>query len=328
MEEIRNLKYQELSIQKVIISIKKYNRKGIISREAKLSTVEKYFKNGYLSERVDFYANEKDIKAKFLFDLEKKTLEKIHYNLDRDIEYKCLWKYDENDRLIEEGKFHFNYIISPGKPVLGRNWRGQYDDNGNLVSSIQYSHGHDVEEVFNFKYDKNGKLIEKMSKNYKWEYFYNQRDLLNKIVRKELFFKEKTDYSWELFYNDKQQLIEKGRYLDNKVEFIEQWEYRNGKKIIERKIEITANVRNENCTHYEYIGDILVCEKDNYLTSYYKYDENKNLIEKLNICNDGKIFNRHLFIWNKFGLLKEFHENELDDKPKQILLYDYKTTID
>jgi antitoxin component YwqK of YwqJK toxin-antitoxin module len=325
MEEIYNSKYQELSIRKVTITIKKYNHKGTLSKKAKLSSIEKYFENGYITEKIDFYANGEKIKAKFLFNLEKKTLEKTHYSLDGNIEYKYLWKYDNNDRLIEEGKFHFNYVISFGKPVLGRNWRGQYNENGNLISSIQYSHGNDIEEFFSFKYDKEGKLIEKISDIYKWEYYYGRNDLLTSIVRKELFLKEKIDYSWELIYNDKQQLIKKIRYLNNNVNFIEQWEYKNGKKIVEKEIEFVDNGENEYCTYYEYDGDKIVCERSNNSTFCYKYDENKNLIEKLNYSNDGKILNRQIFIWNKLGLLKELHENESNDKPKQIFIFDYET---
>jgi hypothetical protein len=325
MEEIYNLKYQELSIRKVTIFIIKYNQRGTLSKKAKLSSIEKYFGNGYIAEKIDFYANGKDTKAKFLFNLENKTLEKTHYTLDGNIDYKYLWKYDNNNRLIEEGKFHFNYVISFGNPVLGRNWRGQYNENGNLISSIQYSHGNNIEEFFSFKYDKKGKLVEKTSDTYKWEYHYGQNDLLTSIVRRDLLLKGEIDYNWELIYNDKQGLIKKIRYLNNNVNFIEQWEYKNDKKIVEKEIEFVDNRKNEYCTYYEYDKDKIVCEKNDNSTFFYKYDENKNLIEKLNYCNDGKILNRQIFIWNELGLLKELHENESNDKPKRIFLFDYET---
>jgi len=222
MIKIFNQKYKELSILKITISLRKYNRKDRLFNKARLISFESYLDNGYLLKKFEFYNDEKSIKSKYEFDIDKRVLLKTHYSRNGTIEYKELWRFDKKDRLVEEGKFHYNYASSFGKPVLGRNWTGQYDADGNLIVSIQYSHGKEVEEANSFKYDKEGNLIEKTANDYKWESFY-ENGLLVKILRKQLFLKGQIDYSWDFVYNNENQLIEKIRYLNKSVDYIQQW---------------------------------------------------------------------------------------------------------
>jgi antitoxin component YwqK of YwqJK toxin-antitoxin module len=324
MIKIFNQKYKELSIVKVKILVRKYNRIGQLSSEIKVISFESYFDNGYLSEKIEFYGDEKSIKSKYKFETDKKVLLKTHYSLDGKIEYKELWRFDKKDRLIEEGKFHYNYANSLGKPVLGRNWTGQYDENGNLIFSIQYSHGKEVEEALAFKYDIEGKLIEKTADDYKWEYLY-ENGLQTKILRKQLFLKGQIDYRWDLIYNNENQLIDKTRYLNNSIDYIQQWDYENNNKIMEKDIEFVDNERHESCSFFDYTSDNrILSERNDTITTNYKYNDNKELIEITSFYNNGQVLSKELFVWIESGLLWEHHENKLDDIPKQITIYEYQ----
>ena len=325
MIEIFNEKYKNLSIAKVIISVKKYNKKGVLSKKEKLLSIEKYLGNGYLSEKSEFYADEKSFKHKYLFDFDKKTLEKTHYFLNGNVEYKNIWRFDKNDRLIQESKFHFNYANSIGKQVLGRNWLGEYDTKGNLLSSIQYSHGKEVEEAFYFKYDSEGKLIENNTDNYRWNYIYDEYGLQIQIIRTEVFLSEKTDYKWEMKYDKDNQLIEKIRFLNDEVDYIQQWEHQNGNIVLKKEVIFENGEINEYCNYYEYTDDKRILRENNdTLITNYKYNEDKKLIEKTSSYHDGRILNKQINTWNELGLLMELQENKEEDIPKQITKYDYE----
>jgi hypothetical protein len=325
MIEIYKKEYSRLSISKVITSIKKFNKQGVLSKKAKIVSIENYHPNGDLTEKKEYYSDEKSIKNNYIFDSSSKTLKKEHFFLDGKIEYENVWQYDNHERLMKEGKYHYNYSNSLGKPVLGRNWKGEYDSIGNLLSSIQYSHCEEVEESYSYKYNNEGKLIEKNADNYKWSYVYNNVGLLQEIIRIESFFKDKVDYAWFLEYNENNQLIKKTRYLNDEIDYIQKWKYENGNKIKEIECLKEETILIEYSTLFEYNANNQILKEvgESIIRNYY-YDDNNLLIEESNIDFDGRVLSRLIYSRNDAGLIISSQENIKDDVPKQILIYDYE----
>lgn len=325
MIDIFKKKYKEHSISKVTTSIKKFNNKGVLAKKAKLRSVENYHNDGCLIDCKLFYSDEKNIKNSYTYDSLQRKLEKTHFFLDGNIEYKHVWLYDSNDRLIEEGKYHYNYANSIGKSRLGRNWKGEYDKKGNLVSSIQYSHGNKIEEVFKFKYCNEGQLIEKTIDDYLWSYLYNDFGQLQEIICINMIFNKKADYSWMFEYDNCNNLISKTRYVNNDIDYFLKWEYENGYKIKETYRVYEDGRLTEYSTKYEYsVNNLLLKEIGELITSNYLYDNNGLLIEESYIDVKGKITSRGIYTRDDNGLIILMQENKHLDIPKQILFYDYE----
>lgn len=325
MIDILKENYKKLSISKVTTSIKKFNNKGILAKKAKLVSTENYLNNGYLFDCKVFYSDEKSLKNLYNYDSLQRKLEKTHFFSDGNIEYKHVWLYDSNERLIEDGKYHYNYANSVGKPILGRNWKGEYDKNGNLVSSIQCSHGNEIEEAFYFKYSAEGRLIEKTTDGYLWSHLYNESGQLQEIIRLQLFFNKKVDYSWMFEYDNCNNLIRKTRYLNDDIDHILKWEYDKGSKIKEVECVNENGSFTEYTTKYEYSdSNLLLKETGEWISSNYVYDNNDLLIEESNIDANGKITSRKIYSRDDNGLIISMQENKDSDTPKHILLYDYE----
>jgi len=324
MIETFKKEYKELSISKVVSSIKKFNNKGVLSKKAKLISVEKYHNDGYLDESKVFYADEKNVRNYYTYETLDRRLEKTHFFLDGNIEYKHVWLYDTNNRLIMDGKYHYNYANSVGKPILGRNWKGEYDGRGNLVNSIQYSHGTDVEEAFTFKYSKEGHLIEKNTEDYKWNYIYDS-GLLKKIIRLQLLLNDKVDYSWVLEYDEFNNLIRKTRYNNDDIDHVLKWEYDKGNKIKEVECVNENGSFVEYSTTFEYSeNNMILKESGEWLTTNYRYDSKNLLIEESSMDSNGKIISRKIYSRNDDRLIVSMQENKDGDTLKHILLYDYE----
>jgi len=56
---------------------------------------------------------------------------------------------------------------------------------------------------------------------------------------------------------------------------LNKWEYKNGKKIIEKEIEIIDNERNEYCTYMNMMETDSLVERSDNSTFYYRYDETR-----------------------------------------------------
>ena len=325
MIDILKEKYRKHSISKVTTLIKKYNNKGCLAKKAKLVSVENYLNDGYLLDCKQFYADEKSIKNGYIYDSLQRKLEKTHFFQDSNVEYKHVWLYDSKNRLIEDGKYHYNYANSMNKPRLGRNWKGEYDNKGNLISSIQYSHGNDVEEAFKFKFNNRGQLIEKITDGYVWSYIYNDTEKLQEIISIQSYFNNKVDYSWIFEYDNSNNLVQKTRYINEDIDHIMKWEYDRGNKVKEIECVYEEGRFVEHITRYEYSdNNLLIREKGNWLTSNYRYNNNDLLIEEYNIDANGTITNRKIYTRDENGLIISMQENKHTDSPKQILFYEYE----
>lgn len=325
MIDILKEKYKAHSISKVTTSIKKFNNKGFLAKKAKLASIENYLADGYLRDCKLFYSDEKSIKDFYIYDSSKRKLEKTHLFRDGNIEYKHVWLYDLNDRLIEEGKYHYNYADSMGIARLGRNWKGEYDNNGNLISSIQYSHGNEIEEGFKYKYNDKGLLIEKTTDGYVWSYIYNDNKQLKELIRVQSFFKNKVDYSWIFEYDNCNNLVQKTRYLNEEIDHIMKWQYESGNKVKESESVNEDGRFVEYITKYEYSeNNLLLREIGSWLTSHYRYDKNGLLIEEYNIDANENVTSRKMYTRDENGLIISLQENKHADIPKQILLYEYE----
>ena len=321
--EIFNIEYHCKNIREVLVRLRKYNNKGQLSGKAKVVLTEKYSSLGYLDKKLEYYADEKSIKKESSFSSSDKVLELVKYFRDGTIEYKEVRKFDDKDRIVEDAKYHFNYQISPGKAVLGRNWKGKYDTNGNIIKSTQCLHGNEIEESYDFRYDNKSNLLEKIGDNYKWNYYY-ENDLLKKMTRIDLIDRGKIDFLWEYIYDKGKRLTQRIRYYQNREQYIQNWDYKGDRLISESEIDLTEgeNLIVKINYGYDQNGNVLTKAGINFLTRF-DYNDRGKMIEYKTVNAQEQITAMEKYKWNDFGLIEEIHSYKYGGTPKEIEYFEY-----
>lgn len=159
-----------------------------------------------------------------LFNSEGNLIENITYSSDGEIEYKSIFKYDENTNKTEKEIYN-------SKRKLEGKWEYNYDDKGMMKETNIYdSIGKFIRKV-KYEYDINGRVIE--------DYKYNSDGILEeKMVFDYFDLKNKT----ESIYNFNNDLIIKNDY-----------EYDDDKKLIKQEYNIYGLYGKDIRTLYTYM---------------------------------------------------------------------------
>ncbi len=164
------------------------NLKGKVKsiRETPYKAVEKFGE----VVKGDIYSNEE-----LLFDEKGNITEKNIFNIES-LEFKWIYKYDENEKKIEDKLFSSN-----GNLISRQTYK--YDEKGNLIETNSLNDDGSLFGKLTYKYDKKGNRIES-------SWFNNDGNLDSKHTLK---------------YDEKGNKIEKSRFNKDGI-LIGQWTYR------------------------------------------------------------------------------------------------------
>lgn len=219
-----------------------------------------------------------------------------------------LYKYDDNHKL--------EYLIKEDA------WRYEftYDDNGRKISEVAYDSENRVDTRYDYKYNKDGKLIYELRDYGSYKYEYNldgKGNLISALDYEEGEVVERTEYKRNskgleisrITYDANDNIISK---LENKFDgddLVSGVEYdENGKVVKKYSYECDS----------EGVISRICYDKDGDIEYEYHYYSNGN-IERYVFCEDGKISEEVEFYENgkrKLGVL-------YDEKGKIMNKYEY-----
>lgn len=207
-----------------------------------------------------------------------------------DYSYKLLneeIKYDSLERIVENTK----YVLKGNFQEIFSKLKYYYGEGGFLVRR-DFSNSN-MNEIFNFKYDINGNIIEENSYvnnalEYKYVRKYNNNDKMTEEVKFDKY--GITEYKSVLEYDEKgnttlEYKYDKNGNLDFKYVYNNQYD----------------SMANNLVKRTQYLADGRLIYK---ITS--KYDDKKNLTEEQSINGTGTLNYKNIFIYNKYSkIIKE-----------------------
>jgi RHS repeat-associated protein len=256
------------------------------------------------------------IKTNFTYNkINKKTNEKIVLwtwsweNLNIDYEYdildnitKQVQDINENKKLTINNKYDDNGKLIETQAGSWVAIKYLYDQNGLIVEKKMETWPTNWDIVTSYTYDSNERIIKET--NPRWKETNYEYDWFDRIIKKTL-----SDWSYEKYYYDKASNIVKIEKKDD------------GNNILAKEENI-YDKRNKIISNLKYVLSDSWATK----TSYAKYDENWNLIEKIDPKGNEITYSYDIFdrltqtqdsLWNKIINTYDKNNNIVSKKVKQ-----------
>jgi len=220
---------------------------------------------------------------KKVFSKEGNKTEEITYNYEGSLDFYVIYKYDENQNIIE-------FCEYSSDSSLKNKWIRKYDSNQNLIESNKNGSFKQT-----YKYDDKGNRIERI--------FLENNSLATRFSYRETYR-----------YDDKGNKTERYRYsLDDSIILKETYKYDEKRNMIEWNYYRSSedSLTDRKTYKYDDNGNQIEYNYTSFLDSSFnkrevtKYDEKGNIIENITYNRDGNLVSTSVFIYNNKGNLIE-----------------------